>query len=80
MDYDLVPTVVFSHPPIAAMGLTEAEAVDRYGAEQVTCHQTTFVNMLFSREFLVEGQAQQKTRAKLVCLGPEQRVIGTRPG
>jgi len=76
MDYDMVPTVVFSHPPLAVMGLTEAEAIEQYGEAQVTCHTTTFVNMLYSREFLLDGQAQPKTRAKLVCVGPEQRVIG----
>ena len=32
--------------------------------------------MMYSREFLVEGQFQPKTIAKLVCVGPEQRVIG----
>jgi len=76
MDYDMVPTVVFSHPPLAVMGLTEDEAVERYGADAVTVHTTTFVNMLYSREFLVEGQYQPKTKAKLVCVGPEQKVIG----
>ena len=76
MDYDMVPTVVFSHPPLAVMGLTEEQAMARYGAEQVTCHKTTFVNMFYSREFLVDGQYQPKTRAKLVCVGPEQRVVG----
>jgi glutathione reductase (NADPH) len=76
MDYDMVPTAVFSHPPLAVMGLTEAQAVERYGAEAVTCHTTTFVNMLYSREFLFDGQEQPKTRAKLVCVGKEQRVIG----
>jgi len=76
MDYDMVPTAVFSHPPLAVMGLTEAQAVARYGAEHVTCHTTTFVNMLYSREFLFDGQEQPKTRAVLVCVGKEQRVIG----
>uniref|UniRef100_A0A7S2HUA9 Glutathione reductase n=1 Tax=Haptolina brevifila TaxID=156173 RepID=A0A7S2HUA9_9EUKA len=76
MDYDNIPTVVFSHPTMAVMGLTEAEAIKRHGADAVTCHKTTFVNMLYSREFLVEGQHQPKTRAKLVCVGPEQRIVG----
>jgi len=76
MDYDMVPTVVFSHPPLAVMGLTEEQAIERYGADDVTIHTTTFVNMLYSREFLVDGQFQPKTKAKLVCVGPEQRVIG----
>ena len=37
----------------------------------MTTHTTTFVNMLYSREFLFEGQEQPKTRAVLVCVGAE---------
>jgi len=78
MDYDMVPTVVFSHPTMAVMGLTEAQAVERHGADAVTVHKSTWVNMLYSREFLVEGHGPMppKTRAKIVCVGPEQRVVG----
>jgi len=76
MDYSNVPTVVFSHPPLAVMGLTEEQAYAEYGEDHVTIHKTTFVNMLYSREFLVEGQFQPKTIAKLVCVGPEQRIVG----
>jgi len=76
MDYDNVPTAVFSHPPLAVMGLTEKEAIEKYGADDVVVHKSTFVNMLYSREFLVEGQFQPKTIAKLVCVGPEQTVVG----
>ena len=83
MDYDMVPTVVFSHPPLAVMGLTEAQAVEKYGADAVTCHKSTWVNMLYSREFLVDGglgtadaPVPPKTRAKIVCVGDEQRVVG----
>ena len=35
VDYDNVPTVVFSHPTIATCGLTEMEAVAQYGAENI---------------------------------------------
>lgn len=76
MDYEQIPTVVFSHPPIATMGLTEEQAVEKYGKDAVTVHRSTWVNMMYSREFLVDGQTQPKTRAKLVCVGKEQRVIG----
>ena len=31
VDYDNVPNAVFSHPPIAGVGLTESEARNRYG-------------------------------------------------
>mmetsp|Transcript_20382 Transcript_20382/g.60295 ORF Transcript_20382/g.60295 Transcript_20382/m.60295 type:complete len:518 (-) Transcript_20382:313-1866(-) len=76
MDYDFVPTVVFSHPPLAVCGLTEAEAIARHGPDAVAVHKSTWVNMLYSREFLVDGQHMPKTFAKLVCVGPEQRVVG----
>ena len=35
MDYDNIPTVVFSHPPLAVVGLTEQQAIDKYGADEV---------------------------------------------
>jgi len=83
MDYDMVPTVVFSHPTIAVMGLTEAQAAERYGADAVTCHKSTWVNMMYSREFLVDGGLGTAdspkppfTKAKIVCVGEEQRVVG----
>lgn len=78
MDYTMVPTVVFTHPTLAVMGLTESQAIEKYGADDVTVHRSTWVNMLYSREFLVEGHGPMppKTRAKLVCVGPEQRVVG----
>jgi pyruvate/2-oxoglutarate dehydrogenase complex dihydrolipoamide dehydrogenase (E3) component len=40
-DYDNVPTVVFSHPPIGTCGLTEAQAVQQFGAERVKVGATT---------------------------------------
>jgi len=83
MDYDMVPTVVFSHPTMAVMGLTEAQATERYGADAVTCHKSTWVNMMYSREFLVDGGLGTAdspkppfTKAKIVCVGEEQRVVG----
>jgi pyruvate/2-oxoglutarate dehydrogenase complex dihydrolipoamide dehydrogenase (E3) component len=34
-DYEDVPTVVFSHPPIGTVGLTEEQAVGKYGKEKI---------------------------------------------
>ena len=31
VDYDNVPNAVFSHPPIAGVGLTESEARNKFG-------------------------------------------------
>lgn len=71
MDYDSVPTVIFSHPPIGTCGLTEAEAVHRYGKEKVTIYKSRFTNMYFS--LLTRKQA---TSMKLICVGSEEKVVG----
>jgi glutathione reductase (NADPH) len=34
-DYSNVPTVVFSHPPIGTVGLTEKEAREKFGDSEI---------------------------------------------
>lgn len=71
MDYDLVPTVIFSHPTIGTIGLTEPEARAQYGDDQVKVYTSSFAAM-----FTAVTQHRQATKLKLVCLGPEEKVIG----
>lgn len=70
LDYTNVPTVVFSHPPIGTVGLSEAEARARYG-EDVRVYTSAFVPMY-------HALTARKPRAemKLVTVGPEQRIVG----
>jgi glutathione reductase (NADPH) len=75
ISYDLIPTVVFSHPPIGTIGLTESQAIDRFGADQVKVYSSTFVNSLYGIYQIPPGE-KPKTRMKLVCLLPEEKVIG----
>ena len=46
---DLVPTVVFSHPPIGTVGVTEAEAVAEYGKEEVKTYVSRYMALLLHR-------------------------------
>jgi len=71
LDYSIIPTVVFSHPPIGTVGLSEQEARDRYGAESLKIYTSGFVPMY-------HALTSRKPRAemKLVTVGPEQRVVG----
>lgn len=71
LDYKLVPTVVFSHPPIGTIGLSEYEAIDTYGKENIKCYQSNFTPM-----YSAVTSNRQPCRMKLVCLGPEEKVIG----
>lgn len=71
MDYSLIPTVVFSHPPIGTMGLTQPEAEAEYGAENVTVYNSSFGAM-----YTALTSHRQLTKMKLICAGPEQKVVG----
>ena len=74
-DYDQVPSVVFTHPPIGTIGLSEAAAVAKHGVANVRAHTTTFVN-LFYGPWVGEPSSKPKSAMKLVCVGPEERVVG----
>ncbi|XP_074849950.1 glutathione reductase, mitochondrial isoform X1 [Carettochelys insculpta] len=71
LDYSNIPTVVFSHPPIGTVGLTEEEAVSTYGREKVKIYTTSFTPMY-------HAVTQRKTKCvmKLVCAGQEEKVVG----
>lgn len=70
LDYKLIPTVVFSHPPIGTVGLTEEEARKEYG-DAVKCYSTAFTNMYYAL-----GERKQRSAMKLVTVGKDERVIG----
>lgn len=71
LDYHLVPTVVFSHPPIGTIGLTEPQAIEQFGVEQVKVYKSSFTPM-----YSAVTQHRQPCRMKLVCVGEEQKIVG----
>eukprot|EP00952_Eustigmatos_sp_NYUAD-ZCMA_P013405 53182-Eustigmatos_ZCMA.PRE.1 len=46
-DYRDVPTVVFSHPPLGTVGMTEDEARKEYGDENIKVYTSRFVNLYY---------------------------------
>lgn len=70
LDYESIPTVIFSHPPIGTVGLSEGRARELHG-EAVKVYQTRFTDMYHSL-----AAHQQRTAMKLVCVGAEERVVG----
>lgn len=71
MDYSLIPTVIFTHPPMATVGLTEQKAAEEYGADQVKVYKTEFTPMYYS---LVRHKV--KTAMKMVVVGEQEKVVG----
>lgn len=71
MDYQLIPTVVFSHPPIGTLGLTEPKAREQYGDDQVKVYTSTFTSM-----YTAVTAHRQPCKMKLVCAGDNEQVVG----
>lgn len=71
LDYETIPTVVFSHPTIGTIGLTEQEAREKYTGEKITVYTSTFTPMQYAiTEF------KEKCHMKLVCLGDNEKIVG----
>ena len=71
MDYELIPTVVFSHPAIGSIGLTQEQAEAKYGTENIKVYQSTFAGM-----YSAITVHRQMTKLRLITLGEEEKVIG----
>ncbi|MGV3345232.1 glutathione-disulfide reductase [Enterobacteriaceae bacterium LUAb1] len=70
LDYRNVPTVVFTHPPIGTIGLTEPEARKQYG-DDVKIYKSSFTAM-----YTAVTQHRQPCRMKLVCIGKDEKIVG----
>ena len=60
VSYDLVPTVVFTHPTIGTIGLTEPKAIAKYGAENIKVYTSKFADSHYGI-FAVESEDKPKT-------------------
>jgi len=68
--YENIPTVIFSHPPVGTIGLTEAQARERHG-DAVRVYRTGFTPLFY-------GLTKRKVKAamKLVTVGKEEKIVG----
>jgi glutathione reductase (NADPH) len=71
LDYDNIPTVIFGHPPIGTVGLSEAAARERYGDANVKVFRAGFLPL-----YHVLTRVKPRCEMKLVTTGAEQRIVG----
>lgn len=71
LDYENIPSVVFSHPTSGSVGLSEPDARKQYGDDQIKVYNSKFTAMYFG---MLEHK--QPTAYKLVCAGKEEKVVG----
>jgi glutathione reductase (NADPH) len=73
LDYNLIPSVVFAHPEVGSIGLTEPEAIEKYGKENIKVYSTSFTAMYYA---MMEPEEKGPTKYKLICEGPKEKVVG----
>jgi len=69
ISYDCIPSAVFSHPPIAGVGMTESEARNTLGSVRV--YQSDFRSM----KNVLAGR-NERALYKMICEGDNGRIVG----
>ncbi|KAK6337689.1 Glutathione reductase [Orbilia brochopaga] len=69
--YENIPSVVFAHPEVGTIGLTEPQAREKYGDASLKIYKASFIAMYYA---MLENKGP--TSYKLICVGPEERVVG----
>ena len=72
LDYSNIATVVFSHPVIGTVGLSEKEALAEYGEENVTVYKSQFTALYQA----ITEDYRDPTRMKLICVGENEKIVG----
>jgi len=70
LEYELIPTVIFSHPTIGTVGMTEDEARAEYG-DDIKVYMSGFTGMYYAL-----GDKKQRSVMKLITAGDDERVVG----
>jgi glutathione reductase (NADPH) len=70
LEYDLIPTVIFSHPPIGTVGLSESNARTEFG-DSVKVYTSAFTPMYYAL-----GAKKQRSVMKLITAGDDEKIVG----
>lgn len=73
LDYSNIPSVVFAHPEVGSIGLTEPQAQEKYGNGNIKVYKTEFTAMYYA---MMDADEKGPTAYKLICAGPEEKVVG----
>ncbi|CAJ2511728.1 Uu.00g073530.m01.CDS01 [Anthostomella pinea] len=73
VDYSNIPSVVFAHPEVGSIGLTEPQAVEKYGRDNLKVYSTSFTAMYYA---MMDPEDKGPTKYKVICAGPDEKVVG----
>lgn len=74
LDYNNVPSVVFSHPEAGSIGLSTKEAVAKYGKDLLKIYNAKFTGMYYA--MMDSDEMKSPNAYRLICAGPEEKVVG----
>lgn len=72
LETQLVPSVVFSHPPMATIGMSESAAIKAHGQVNVKTYTNKFMPMFRA----VAHDDITSSTVKIVCAGRDETVVG----
>ncbi len=72
LSYENIPSVVFSHPTVGSIGMTEPEARKKFG-DDIKVYESNFTALYYS---MFEQDDKGPTSYKLICAGKEEKVVG----
>ncbi len=70
LDYEMIPTVIFSHPTMGTVGMSEEQARAVFG-DSVKVYTSSFTGMFYAL-----GDKKQRSCMKLITAGDDERVVG----
>jgi glutathione reductase (NADPH) len=73
LDYSNIPSVVFAHPEVGSIGVSEPEAIEKYGKDNIKIYKTNFTAMYYA---MMDPEQKGPTSYKLIVAGPEEKVVG----
>ena len=71
LDYENIPTAIFTHPPAASVGLSEQDAITKYGKNKILIEKTHFNPLFYSL-----GKRKIPFQMKLISLKQNEKIIG----
>lgn len=72
LEYSNIPSVVFAHPEVGSIGMTEPEARKKYG-DDLKVYNTSFTDLYYC---MMEQEDKVPCSYKLICAGKEEKVVG----
>ena len=68
--YENIPSVVFAHPEVGSLGLTEPAAREKFGDEKIKVYNTRFTSTYYA---MMDPEDKPPTKFKVIREGPRRR-------